>query len=263
MTAVVERKVAPLGGAALLFAVIAIGGVFYTAIGGASADSLVTQMLINAVVVCGLQIYIGNTGVLTGFEQIDNTTARPFNPDPNAYKPTNVSGNPTLSGEFAMTDNNHHGSKHIAVWVKAPKDVQEMLVSADAKRFFVPPYVGPKGWLGVRLDYKVDWDELADILKDGYSMSAPKRLSARLTGGAAASSKTTPKRRTTRAIASDRQATARAKRPKATSGCARRGSPSATSSSIASTIAQATLTARTSAPRRRDSTENRNARSWR
>ncbi len=77
---------------------------------------------------------------------------------------------------FAMTDNHHHGSEHVAVWVKAPAIVQEILVHADAKRFFVPPYMGPKGWVGVRLDYKVDWDELAEILKDGYLMSAPKRL---------------------------------------------------------------------------------------
>ena len=77
---------------------------------------------------------------------------------------------------FAMTDNHHHGSKHIAVWVKAPHDVQEMLVHADGKRFFVPPYVGAKGWIGIRLDYKVDWEELGDILRDAYDMSAPKRL---------------------------------------------------------------------------------------
>jgi hypothetical protein len=94
---------------------------------------------------------------------------------------------------FAMTDNDHHGSKHVAVWVKAPLDVQEMLVSADAKRFFVPPYVGSKGWIGVRLDYKVDWDELGDILKDAHAMSAPKRLRAR---AARATSK--PKARTNR-----------------------------------------------------------------
>lgn len=81
---------------------------------------------------------------------------------------------------FAMTDNHHHGSSHVAVWVKAPPLEQEMLVQADAKRFFVPPYVGPKGWIGVRLDYKVDWDELAVILKDGYIMSAPKRLHQRV-----------------------------------------------------------------------------------
>ena len=80
---------------------------------------------------------------------------------------------------FAMTDNNHHDSGRIAVWIKAPPMVQEILVNADAKRFFVPPYVGPKGWVGVRLDYKVDWDELGEILKDGYLMSAPKKLRAR------------------------------------------------------------------------------------
>ena len=47
---------------------------------------------------------IGNTGVLTGFEQLDNTTARPFNPDPNRYKPTNVTGAPAASYELALTD---------------------------------------------------------------------------------------------------------------------------------------------------------------
>ena len=81
---------------------------------------------------------------------------------------------------FAMTDNHHHGSGHVAVWVKASLTVQEILVHADAKRFFVPAYVGPKGWVGVRLDYKVDWNELAEILKDGYLMSAPKRLRGRV-----------------------------------------------------------------------------------
>ena len=76
---------------------------------------------------------------------------------------------------FAMTDNNHHGSGHIAVLVKALPMVQEILVNSDPKRFFVPKYVGPKGWVGVRLDYKVNWEEVAGILKDGYEMSAPKR----------------------------------------------------------------------------------------
>src|SRR5580704_6024812 len=80
---------------------------------------------------------------------------------------------------FAMSDNNHHGSGHCAVWVKAPPMVQEILVKSDGKRFFVPPYMGPKGWVGVRLDYKVNWDEVAGILKDGYLMSAPKRLGGR------------------------------------------------------------------------------------
>jgi predicted DNA-binding protein (MmcQ/YjbR family) len=80
---------------------------------------------------------------------------------------------------FAMTDSDHHNSGHLAVWVKAPPMVQEILVNSDAKRFFVPPYMGPKGWVGVRLDYKVNWDEVAGILKDGYLMSVPKRLRGR------------------------------------------------------------------------------------
>jgi predicted DNA-binding protein (MmcQ/YjbR family) len=80
---------------------------------------------------------------------------------------------------FAMTDSNHHGSGHFAAWVKAPPMVQEILVKSNGKRFFVPPYMGPKGWVGVRLDYKVNWDEAAAILKDGYLMSAPKRVAGR------------------------------------------------------------------------------------
>jgi predicted DNA-binding protein (MmcQ/YjbR family) len=89
---------------------------------------------------------------------------------------------------FAMSDSNHHGSGHFGVWVKAPAMVQEILVNSDARRFFIPPYMGPKGWVGVRLDYKVDWDEVAAILKDGYLMSAPKRLASRT----AMTSKMTP-----------------------------------------------------------------------
>lgn len=81
----------------------------------------------------------------------------------------------TSGSMFAMTDCNHHDSGHIAVWIKAPPMTQEILVNADPKRFFVPPYVGPKGWIGVRLDYKVDWEELGELLEDGYLISAPKR----------------------------------------------------------------------------------------
>jgi predicted DNA-binding protein (MmcQ/YjbR family) len=99
---------------------------------------------------------------------------------------------------FAMTDNNHHGSGHVAVWVKTPPMVQEILVNSDADRFFVPPYMGPKGWVGVRLDYKVNWDEVSGILKDGYLMSAPKRLGGRVPSAmdrAAASAGVAKKRR--------------------------------------------------------------------
>jgi len=79
---------------------------------------------------------------------------------------------------FAMTDYNHHDSGHVAVWVKAPAMVQEILVGSDPKRFFVPPYVGKQGWVGIRIEHKVKWEELAAILKDGYHMSRPNKSGA-------------------------------------------------------------------------------------
>jgi predicted DNA-binding protein (MmcQ/YjbR family) len=80
---------------------------------------------------------------------------------------------------FAMTDNNHHRSGHVAVWVKAPAMAQEILISSDSERFFRPPYMGHKGWVGVRLDSKPDWEQLTAILKDGYEMSLPMGKAAR------------------------------------------------------------------------------------
>ncbi len=74
---------------------------------------------------------------------------------------------------FAMTDNDHHGSGHFAVWVKAPAMAQEILVKSDPRRFFKPPYMGHKGWVGVRLDGSMDWDEVTAILRDGYRLSMP------------------------------------------------------------------------------------------
>src|SRR5512147_1805325 len=79
---------------------------------------------------------------------------------------------------FAMFTDNHHGDGRVALWCKAPPGVQEVVVGADPRRFYVPPYVGHKGWIGVRLDVTVDWDEVADLVKDSYLMTAPKRLAA-------------------------------------------------------------------------------------
>ncbi|GAB4330916.1 MAG: MmcQ/YjbR family DNA-binding protein [Dehalococcoidia bacterium] len=78
---------------------------------------------------------------------------------------------------FAMADVNHHDSGHVAIWCKAPEGAQDILAEADPGRFFVPPYVGKSGWIGIRLDGDgVDWDEVADLLSESYRMTAPKRL---------------------------------------------------------------------------------------
>lgn len=64
-----------------------------------------------------------------------------------------------------------------SMWCKAPPGVQQLLVESAPARFFVPPYVGQHGWVGVYLDVDLDWDEIADLVDDSYRMTAPKRLS--------------------------------------------------------------------------------------
>jgi hypothetical protein len=76
---------------------------------------------------------------------------------------------------------NHHGAGRPAVWCKAGPGNQELMVRTDPNRFFVPPYVGPSGWVGVYLDGKVDWEEVADLIRDAWRMTAPKRLQSLLT----------------------------------------------------------------------------------
>jgi hypothetical protein len=63
-----------------------------------------------------------------------------------------------------------------ALWCKAPPGSQAILVGADPRRFFVPPYVGHKGWVGMRLDNRVDWREVALVVTRSYRMTAPKKL---------------------------------------------------------------------------------------
>ena len=75
---------------------------------------------------------------------------------------------------------NHHGDGRAAVWCKAGPGTQALMAKAAPARFFVPPYVGPSGWIGVWLDGSVDWTELAELLRDSYRLVAPKRLGALL-----------------------------------------------------------------------------------
>jgi hypothetical protein len=77
---------------------------------------------------------------------------------------------------FVMVLTNHHGDGRFAIWCAAPSGLQETLVEADPERFFRPPYVGHRGWLGVRLDRDLDWEELAGIVEDAYAEVAPPKL---------------------------------------------------------------------------------------
>jgi predicted DNA-binding protein (MmcQ/YjbR family) len=89
-------------------------------------------------------------------------------------------GEPTFwvnARTFAMFSNaatHHGGSRHGAV-IKAAPGRQERAVKSAPDRFFVPPYVGPKGWIGVWLDQNTRWDELVDILRDAHALNTTLR----------------------------------------------------------------------------------------
>jgi len=81
---------------------------------------------------------------------------------------------------FVMFANHHHDDR-LAFWCAGQDGAQEALVGSAPERFFRPPYVGHRGWLGVYLDVPgVDWDQIADLVTDAYRVVAPKRLVAEL-----------------------------------------------------------------------------------
>jgi predicted DNA-binding protein (MmcQ/YjbR family) len=80
---------------------------------------------------------------------------------------------------FVMFNGADHGDE-VSLWCKAPPGAQDVLVAGDPARFFVPPYVGHNGWVGVRLDLPVDWDFVAGLVTDSYRLTAPKRLAVML-----------------------------------------------------------------------------------
>jgi hypothetical protein len=86
---------------------------------------------------------------------------------------------------FAMfaAPSNHHGGGRPAVWCKAAPGNQSLMVRAAPHRFFVPPYVGPSGWVGVWLDRDPDWTEVRELMGDSYRLTAPKKLQAALDAG--------------------------------------------------------------------------------
>ena len=73
---------------------------------------------------------------------------------------------------FAQLDDHHHGADHLAVWLPAPLGEQEAMIFTDPERFFRPPYVGPRGWVGVRIDRRPNWTVVAKLVEQGYGMVA-------------------------------------------------------------------------------------------
>jgi len=76
---------------------------------------------------------------------------------------------------YAMFANNHHNDGHVAVWIPAAPGFQASLIRTWPEKFFRPPYVGVRAWVGIELA-SVDDDELASYLREAWSLAAPKKL---------------------------------------------------------------------------------------
>ena len=81
---------------------------------------------------------------------------------------------------FVTFVDDHHGDGHLGIVCAAPPGVQEELVTTEPERFYRPPYVGGRGWIGVDVAVDPDWDEVAGICVDAYRTVAPKKLAALL-----------------------------------------------------------------------------------
>ncbi|HVV57449.1 MAG TPA: MmcQ/YjbR family DNA-binding protein [Gaiellaceae bacterium] len=77
---------------------------------------------------------------------------------------------------FVMFMDNHHGDGRVALWCAAAPGVQEALVDGNPDGYFRPPYVGHRGWVGVRLDRGLAWDEVEGTIEDAWAHVAPRRL---------------------------------------------------------------------------------------
>ncbi len=92
-------------------------------------------------------------------------------------------GSPTFRVKnkmFAMYMDNHHGDGRVALWCNATLDAREALIESDPVRFFVPPYMGPRGWIGIRLDKRLGWERIAVHIEESYRLIGPKKLVALL-----------------------------------------------------------------------------------
>ena len=85
-------------------------------------------------------------------------------------------GDPTFRVREKIFAMEKRGDGRVSLWCKAPPGSQMVLVGADPERFFVPPYVGRRGWVGMRLDADPDWNEVAALVTRCYRLVAPKRL---------------------------------------------------------------------------------------
>jgi hypothetical protein len=86
---------------------------------------------------------------------------------------------------FVMYMDSHHNDGRLALWCAATPEIQQMLIRSSPERYFMPPYVGYRGWVGVRLDRNLPWSEIAALIEDAFLTVAPPKViqGARRRGG--------------------------------------------------------------------------------
>lgn len=97
-------------------------------------------------------------------------------------EPSFFAGSRKSSRQFVAVDDHHHGRAQLTCWCAAAPDAQEELIAGDPEHYFRPPYVGHRGWVGVRIDNEPDWAEVAEIVRDAYRQVASKALRTQLDG---------------------------------------------------------------------------------
>ncbi len=96
-------------------------------------------------------------------------------------KPSHGSPDFRVRGKsFASFVVNHHGDGRVALWLNVSPGAQQAYCEAEPRHFFVPPYVGPRGWLGVHLDKGLSWKRIATLVREAYEKVAPPALVARI-----------------------------------------------------------------------------------
>ena len=104
---------------------------------------------------------------------------------PGAYEKVAWSAPTFRVGErqFAMFADDHHGVGFAGLWLKLPEGAQEELVASSPEHFYIPPYVGTAGWVGIRLESGIGWDVVAGLVHEGYAEVArrqsPKKIAAK------------------------------------------------------------------------------------
>ena len=101
-------------------------------------------------------------------------------PYPGAIEDTESVGKPVFKVTNKIFAMQHGADNRMSLWIKAPPGMQETLVSSNPDTWFVPPYVGHRGWVGIWLDGDPDWEAIADAIDESYRLTASKRLIATL-----------------------------------------------------------------------------------